>query len=353
MRPSPSRLRGAAPALRRGAFLSVALAAVLAAGIGAAVVASWPFGMAAARAQGLGLQQGSDQPVEINADEGIEWRQEQKIYVAKGNASAKRGDVTLHADTLTAHYRPTGEGGTDIWRIDAAGHVSIVSPSATASGDNGVYEVPTGILVLKGRDLKLVAQSFTVTARDSLEYYEAKRMAVARGNADVTSEDRNLKADIVTAYFRDASEKAPKKLEEKSEAKSDAKSDATPRTKPAGTTKAKKPAGAGDPGATELQRVEAFDNVRVSSPGQVATAERGVYDVESGIVTLYGSVKITRGDNQLNGEFGEMNMNTGVSRLLSGPPGAEGRKPVRGLFSPKKKPEIAPREAPAQKPPAQ
>jgi lipopolysaccharide export system protein LptA len=297
------------------------------------LLALWAANPPAAHAQGLGLNAKSDEPIEINADQGIEWRQKEKIYVARGNASAKRGDVTLRADTLTAHYRPTKEGGTDIWRLDAVGHVDIASSSATATGDTGVYDVPTGVLVLRGRDLKLVAQTFTVTARDSLEYYDAKRMAVARGDAEVTSEDKRLKADIVSAFFRDAAA---------------ANGKAAAKTKTAAKSGAAKPdaakAGAAKEVPSQLQRIEAFDHVRVSSPGQVALGDRGVYDVESGIAMLYGSVKITRGDNQLNGAYGEVNLNTGVSRLLSGPPGTGGAGPVRGLFSPKKKPEIAPRD---------
>jgi hypothetical protein len=37
-------------------------------------------------------------------------------------------------------------------------------------------------------------------------------------------------------------------------------------------------------------------------------------------------------------------LNTGISKLLSGPPGEAGTRRVRGLFSPRKKPEITPRE---------
>ncbi len=37
-------------------------------------------------AQGLkGLQSG-DQPLEINAEEGIEWRRNEQLYIARGNA---------------------------------------------------------------------------------------------------------------------------------------------------------------------------------------------------------------------------------------------------------------------------
>ncbi len=303
--PLPRRRRARDAPLARGARGALIVLAGLALGAGLA---------SAVAAQGLGLRSDSDEPLEINADEGIEWRQEEGVYIARGNASAVRGGVTVRGDTLTAHYRDSSQGGTDIWRIDAAGHVTISSQSAVASGDNGVYDVVNGILVLKGRDLRLETETYTVTARDSLEYWEPQQMAVARGNAIVVSEDRRLEADVVTAHFQEA---------------------------PAADG-----AGAGGEGSpeTKLERIEAFGDVHVSTGNQVARGDRGVYDVESGIATLYGSVKITRGQDQLNGEYGEIDLNTGVSRLLAGPPGAEGTKRVRALFSSRKKPEIEARQ---------
>lgn len=284
-----------------------------------ALLAAWPAARSAT-AQGFDLGGDPDQPVEINADEGIEWHRDDEKYVARGNATAARGGVKVRANTLTAFYRPVEGGGTDIYRIDAVGGVVITSADTKAVGDNGVYDVANGVLVLKGRGLKMSSSAYTVTARDSLEYWDAQQMAVARGDAAVASEDKNLKGDIVTAYFYD---------------------DKTPR-----------PANAAEKeGQGEIRRMEAFQNVEIISPGQVARGNKGVYDVESGIATLFGSVKITRGDNQLNGEYGEVDLNSGVSRMLAGPPGVEGRKPVRALFSTKRSPQITPRdEAPA--PPA-
>ncbi len=268
-----------------------------------------------AAAQGFGFGAESDEPLEISADEGIEWRREEKVYIARGNASVARGEVKVRAETLTAHYRDTAEGGTDIWRIDADGEVILSSLSGTAYGDKGVYDVIKGILVLEGGNLKLETESYTVTARESLEYWEPQQMVVARGDAVVIFEGRRLEADVVTAYFRDV----PAEAQGEGAAGSESSE-------------------------TRLQRIEAFGDVKISSPREVAHSERGVYDVESGIATLYGSVKITRGQDQLNGEYGEVNLNTGVSRLLAGPPGEKGGKRVRALFSPRKKPEIEPRE---------
>src|SRR6202043_2222900 len=64
-------------------------------------------GLPRAVAQGLSLGGVSeDRPIEISADSGIEWQQDAQVYIARGNAMAKRGATEVHADTLTAHYRP-------------------------------------------------------------------------------------------------------------------------------------------------------------------------------------------------------------------------------------------------------
>jgi lipopolysaccharide export system protein LptA len=92
-----------------------------------------------AQTQGIGLPgQSRDTPLEINADEGIEWQQKTKAYIARGNARAAQGDVAVHADTLTAYYREKQDGGTTIWRIDAENNVRIVSTTQSAFGDTGV-----------------------------------------------------------------------------------------------------------------------------------------------------------------------------------------------------------------------
>ena len=138
---------------------------------------------AAAIAQGIGLPgQSGDKPIEIHADQGIEWQKNNKAYIARGNARAAQGDVAVLADTLTAYYRETEGGGTDIWRIDAVGSVRIVTPIQRAFGDKAVYDVARGILILTG-GTRLETETDRITARDSLEYWEKRSLAVARGNA--------------------------------------------------------------------------------------------------------------------------------------------------------------------------
>lgn len=251
-----------------------------------------------ARAQGVGLpNQANGQPIEINADNGIEWNSKEKAYIARGNARAAQGDVSVHADTLTAYYREGEGGATEIWRIDADDNVRIVAPTQKAYGDKGVYDVANGVLVLTG-DVRLDTETDRITARDSLEYWEKKGVAVARGNAIARRGDNRLRADVLTAHF----------VKDKN-------------------------------GQSTVKRVDAYDNVVITTPGEIARGSRGVYNVDTGIATLTGSVKITRGDNQLNGERAEVNLDTGVSRLYG-----RGKGGVRGIFTPDQVPNPRPEE---------
>ncbi len=250
-----------------------------------------------ALAQSLSLTGGdADTPIEIYAEDGIEWQQENQLFLARGNARAVRGEVEVRADVLTAYYRETPDGRTDIWRLNADGGVRISSPGEKAYGEKGVYDVDNGILVLSGGRLRLVTKEEEITADKQLEYWEKKQMVVARGNAFAVSKDKRLRAEVLAAYFR----------KDKN-------------------------------GKFAIYRVEAFDNVRIMTGKDNAKADRAVYNVQSGIATLTGSVKIFRGGNQLRGCRAEINLNTGISKLFGCGPRGSGGQPVRGVIQPVKK----------------
>jgi lipopolysaccharide export system protein LptA len=130
-----------------------------------------PLSSLPAFAQGLSLGGVSeDRPIEISAASGIEWQQDAQVYIARGSAVAKRGATEVHADTLTAHYRPSkGTGGeTEIYRLNADGHVTIKGERQTVVGDKAVYDVDQQIGVVTGKGLKMMTATDVVTARDSL-----------------------------------------------------------------------------------------------------------------------------------------------------------------------------------------
>jgi lipopolysaccharide export system protein LptA len=292
----------------RGLALSAILAPIV-----LAVTAQTAF------AQGLNLGGGANkQPVEILADQGIEWDREAQRYVARGNASARQEDTTIYGDVLTAYYRGQTEGGTSIFRYEAQGRVRIVSPTQTAVGDKGVYDIDSGVVVLTGQHLKLTTPNEVVTARDSLEYWDVKRVAVARGDAVAVSADRRMTGDILTSYFVDTRTNPP----------------------PPGASGARKPGTKAQPakasatgGNDRLQRIEGFGNVHVSTPTEIVRGDRGVYNADTGIAMLSDHVRITRDQNQLDGDFAEVNLNTGISRLLTRNDGT-GKAQVRGLLVP-------------------
>jgi lipopolysaccharide export system protein LptA len=274
------------------------------------IAAAIPFG--SVRAQQLDMTHGG--PIDITASDGIEWRQDQREVIARGNARAVRGNVTVTGDRLIAFYRPkngaepqpaqiganadSDTGGNEIYRVQAEGHVHIFTTTDQAQADHAVYDIDQSVLVMHGHDLKLTTPNDVLTARDSMEYWSQKHMAVARGNAVVVTNDgRRVAADTLVAYTTDAP------------------------PPPAGATPvAAKPQAADDPlGASgKLEKVEAYGNVSVRTLTDTATGDRAVYVPDTGIARLGGRVRITRGQNQLEGTEAEVNMKTGISRLLAG-----------------------------------
>jgi len=256
------------------------------------VVLGWNGG---ALAQNLNFGGGgSDEPIEIFADNGIEWQQENLIFLARGNARAVRGDVTVYADELKAYYRERAGGGTDIWRLDADGHVRIKTPTETAFSQKAIYQVDDGILVISGGKVRLVTATDEITADKQIEYWEKKQMAVARGNAYAVRQQKRIRADVLAAYFR------PDKK-----------------------------------GDNKVYRVDAFDGVKIVTNKDTALSDRAVYNVESGIATLTGSVKLVRGQNVLKGCSAEVNLNSNISKLFSCPDSASGAgKRAQGVLRP-------------------
>lgn len=326
-------------------------------------------------AQGMGLlDRKSDAPIEIEADDGIEWRQADKVYVARGNVKVVRGEMTLYADSVSAHYREAknagkpkdpkaqesafGGGGTEIWKLEAIGNLRIETQADRATGNRGVYNVDLGVLtlsgdvrmaspaknttvfgdeavydtnqavmVLTGRNLRIESPQNKITARDSLEYYEQKNLAVARGEAVAVQEDKRVRADVLTAHLLNKSTPAAGSGKAPPGKGQPAAAQQPGRSAPGGNSVAATGGG--------VERMDAFGNVVMSSNQSIARSDKGVYTVATGLAVLSGSVKITRGENQLNGDTAEVNLNTGISRILSG--GATASNPggrVRGLFAP-------------------
>ncbi len=251
----------------------------------------------AGAAIGAPAQEAGKQPIEITAEGGIEWDRNAHTYTARGAAEARRGDLTVAADALIAHYRESAAGGSEIYSLEAVGHVRLASKSAVVTGDRAVYDVASRTMTATGGELKLETATDVVTARDRLEYSDGTHQASAHGAVAVVREGRRLEAEYVVATL------VP-----------------------------------GPAGEFALSKVEAVGNVRIATPREFVRADRGTYDVDKQFAVLIGGVKVTQDQNQLNGEYAEVDLKSGVSRLLGAPPGSAGGK-VKGLVLPGAVPE--------------
>lgn len=306
-----------------------------------------------------------NRPIAITAQSGIEWQKEAQVYVARGNAVATRGTTQVHADTLTAHYRPTksAEGGNEVYRLDADGHVVIGNGTDTVTGDQAVYDVGQAIAVVTGRDLRLTTPTDLVTARDSFEWYDQQQIAVGRGDAVATRGDRRIRADVLTAHLVKEPPPAAKPGAATRANATTMKATIAPATAatataattvlPAAALATAKPAGgiaaastrlaatsADSPGPAaadgedaRISRIDAQGKVVVSTPTDVAQGDYGVYDAKTDLATLLGNVTITRGQNVIHGPYAVVDLKTNVSRMmtLAAAPGKPA-VPVEGVF---------------------
>ena len=247
-------------------------------------------------AQSLGFDQANNKPINIEANEGIEWQRNEKVYIARGDAHASQGDVTVRADELMAHYRPNKTGTDEIYKIYASGSVQISSKTELATSEKAIYDLIAGVLIMTGGPVSLITPEDKIIAHDSLEYYEGKQLAIARGKAMAVRGERRVRADILRAYFGAENKKR---------------------------------------NSSKIERIEADGNVHLSTESEIVTADRGDYRINDGLAEVSGEVKITRGKTQLNGDRAEVNLNTGRSRLLTSKPGSKNpNKRVRGIIMP-------------------
>lgn len=247
------------------------------------------------QAQDSATLSNSKQPLEITADGTLEWHRNDNIFVAKDNALAKQGDVSVAAAKLIADYHDADGQDFEIWRVRAEENVHIQSRDTSAYGDDATYDINKGYAEITGTDLRLISPDQTVKARDKFEYWAVEGKLVAIGNARIIRENEQgeintLDADIITAYLKD-----------------------------------------NDQGQRVLDRMQADGNVVITTPTETLSGDAGTYNAETQMAEITGDVEIKRGPNILKGGKAEVNLETSVSRMF-GNGGSRGQ--VRGVFYP-------------------
>jgi lipopolysaccharide export system protein LptA len=107
----------------------------------------------------------SNAPVDVAADR-IEVQDRADRAIFSGNVVVRQAALTLTAARLTVAY--SSGGGVELRRIDATGGVTVKSPSETARGNVGIYDLDRRIITLIGnvslvqRDAKVNGGRLTI-----------------------------------------------------------------------------------------------------------------------------------------------------------------------------------------------
>jgi len=232
---------------------------------------------------GFGFDNNKDDPIEISAENGIEWKRDTRTYTARGNALAQQGNTSIAADTLIAYLDEEDE----LAHWEAIGNVKIQTSQSTSYGDHADYQESSRLLVLTGRNLKVVTDNQTVTARDQIEYWRDKDVVVAKGAVVIVRPQKNttIHSDEATAYFRD-------KVDDP----------ATPEDESAD--------------GSEVYQVQAEGHVRVDRKEQTAFSDHLAYNPDTEIAVLTGNVVIHSKENTYKGGRAELDLKNDISRLL-------------------------------------
>lgn len=238
----------------------------------------------------------NDFPVEISADNSLEWLQKEQQYVANGNVEVVQGDSKIFADRLIADYRENEKtGNTEIWQLTAYDNVRLENQDSTALGDKAVYNIDTGLSILTGNNLSLKTPDQTITATERMEYNMNSGVAKAIGGAKIIRNSDTLSANSITANFqKDAN------------------------------------------GKQVLKTATSNGHVTIKTPDETLTGDKGIYNAVTNTAEITGNVKIVRGPNILKGARAEINLTTNISKMFGAP---NNGKRVKGVFFPSSKPK--------------
>jgi len=89
----------------------------------------------------------SNAPVDVSADR-IEVQDRSDRAIFAGNVHVRQNELVLDTQRLTVAY--SNDGGVQIQRLDAAGGVTVTSPSEKAQGNFGIYDLNRKLITLIG-----------------------------------------------------------------------------------------------------------------------------------------------------------------------------------------------------------
>jgi len=211
--------------------------------------------------------------LEIEASGFLEWNQENKSYIAKGDAIATQGGRTIEADEIIAFY--ASEENRDITRIQAAGSVKFSDVLGSGYSDRLHYEMNTQTVTLNGNENYFESEEFIAQSSNQIQFNELNGILNLQDDAMISiSEARKIEAQRLEIELSDEG---------------------------------------------NVTTINAEGDVKLTEKaGRIAYSGSAFYEAENGNMTLSDSVEILDGNNQLRGDKAIINVETGYSKILAG-----------------------------------
>lgn len=105
-----------------------------------------------------GLRLNGNEPIEIESDK-LEVKEAENKAIFTGNVAVTQGPTVLKSGIMTVFYAKDGgsaaTGSSNIERLEVDGSVYVKSDKQVATGDSGVFDMKTEVLVLSGKEVVL------------------------------------------------------------------------------------------------------------------------------------------------------------------------------------------------------
>ncbi|MEL0246716.1 MAG: LptA/OstA family protein [Alphaproteobacteria bacterium] len=224
-------------------------------------------------------QKQNGEPVEIYAEQGIEWHKNDNKYLAIGNAIAKSGKMSVNSDRIEAFYEESDNSGMDIKLVKAHRNVVVTDENLKIVGGKlAEYNLRKDYFSIFGKNLILTSQENKLESNNKMEYWRTKGVAIASGKAKAQKGNEfKIKAEKLVWYLNENDKKI------------------------------------------DVKKIFGFENVSIYSNNEVAFSDKALYNKENGICKLFGNVKLQKGDSFLTGDYAEVDLNKGISKLLPAP----------------------------------
>lgn len=229
------------------------------------------------------FSENNNKPIEIFADQGIEWHKNKKKYIASGNAKAKKGNSIITSDTLEAIYKDDKDSDNKITLIKAIGNVTIKNESNIISGGHlATYNIEKEYFVVNGNKLRVDTDSDKLTANSQIEYWKIKNIAIATGNAQVKKgKEYTINADRLVWHLKEFTQEKEKRY--------------------------------------KVKKMMAFENVVIETNSEIAYSDKALYNKIDEKCKLFGNVRLRKSENYVTGDYAELDLITGVSKLMPYP----------------------------------